>query len=70
MERYEVVVKMKSGDTHKFLTDESNICDGIIDEMNLGRDFISIEGHLLINLDELESISSKPILAINGVLKN
>lgn len=64
MERFEVVVRMKSGDTHKFLTDERDICDGVIDEMNLGRDFISIEGHLLINIDELESISSKPILYI------
>ena len=65
MEQYEVVVKMKSGDTHKFLTDESDICDGIIDEMNKGRDFISIENHLLINIDELESISSNPILVEN-----
>lgn len=70
MEQFEIVVRMKSGDTHSFLTDDRNICDSIIDEMNLGRDFILIEGHLLINLDELESISSKPILAINGVLKN
>lgn len=62
MELFEVVVRMKSGDTHIFLTDESDICDGVIDEMNLDRDFISIDGHLLINLDELESISSKPIL--------
>lgn len=65
MERFEVVVRMKSGDTHSFLTDDSNICDSVIDEMNLGRDFISLDGHLLINLDELESISSKPILFIN-----
>lgn len=62
MELFEVVVRMKSGDTHTFLTDVSDICDGVIDEMNLGRDFISIDGHLLINLDELESMSSKPIL--------
>ena len=65
MERFEVVVMMKSWDTHSFLTDDSNICDSVIDEMNLGRDFISLDGHLLINLDELESISSKPILFIN-----
>lgn len=65
MEGFEVVVRMKSGDTHSFLTDDSNICDSVIDEMNLGRDFISLDGHLLINLDELESISSKPILFIN-----
>ncbi|MDC4242516.1 hypothetical protein NE398_20500 [Clostridium tertium] len=66
MERFEVVVRMKSGDTHIFQTDDSDICDRVIDEMNLGRDFISIEGHLLINLDELESISNKPILVINS----
>jgi len=34
MERFEVVVRMKSGDTHIFLTDDSDICDRVIDEMN------------------------------------
>lgn len=65
MGKFEVRVKMKSGDTHVFMSENKNICYDIADEVNRGCKFLLIDKHLLIKLDELESINMMPMLVAN-----
>lgn len=65
MEKFAVRVKMKSGDTHVFMSENKNMCYDIAEDLNRGYEFLLIDKHLLIKLDELESINMMPMLVAN-----